>query len=112
MASIEEKFEECLKFLESLRPGYKYTISLGIKKGETTATVTGECYADKSLPSVFLTVRVADFSHIPEAIQIESARLIQEEVNKKSEAAAKLHKEMEELLLKMKKISDLKEKIG
>lgn len=111
MASLEEKFIECLKFLESIRPGYKYKITLGIDQKYTTASVVGENYSDNSLPTIFLTVRATNFIHLPEAIQVESARLIKEEVDKKAESVAKLNKEIEELLSKMKQLVDLKSKL-
>jgi hypothetical protein len=116
MKPIEERIEACLAFLESIRPGYKYSITIHkptatmseVLGWETKVSVVGENYQDKSCPHTFLTVKVKDFEKLPEAIQVESQKLIDAEIEAKQKSVDNLKKDIDALLTKGVSLMELK----
>src|SRR5258706_1222301 len=108
MNPLEQRLEECLTFLETIRKGYKYSITINKPNGNIiTANVIGQSYEDKSYPHVFLSVKLKDFNSLPEAIQLESEKLIQAEITSKSESIISLNKGIEILLEKSRILLEL-----
>ena len=114
---IEERFQACLAFLEDIRPGQKYTITIHkpkIAEGDrwtTSASVVGENYNDKSFPHTFLTVKVDDFEKLPEAIQAESQKIIDDEIESKKKSIETLNADVTKLLAKCESLVALKAKL-
>src|SRR5436189_5549591 len=114
--NISERFEACLTFLEKIRSGYKYSITIHkpyIEDGDWTivASVVGECYNDKSYPHTFISVKVHDFDKLPEAIQLESQKIIDAEIESKKKSIENLNKDIEKLLFKGALLVELKSKL-
>lgn len=118
MKPIEERISECLTFLEGIRPGYKYTITIHkpyIQDGDkwtTIASVVGESYKDKSYPHTFISVKITDFDKLPEAIQVEAQKIIDAEIESKRRSIENMQKDIDALLAKGQSLVDLKAKLA
>ena len=119
MKPIAERIAECLTFLEGIRPGYKYTITIHkpyqVAEGDfwtTIASVVGESYKDKSYPHTFISVKLADFDKLPEAIQVESQKLIDADVESKRKGIESMQKEIEQLLVRGQSLLTLKNSLA
>ena len=82
---------------------------------ETKVSVVGENYNDKSYPHIFLTfltVKLENFDKLPEAIQVEAQKIIDDEIETKKKSITDLQKSIDVLLAKGASLLELKKTLA
>lgn len=113
MKTFEEKLRCCLEFLESIKQGYKYEITIHkpLSDSRITVSVVGECLGDRSLPHVFLTTGVHLWQDIPDEIIKTAEKNIDDELKKNEKLIEEANLRMAALKMRKKTLEDLKSKL-